>query len=152
MACMYSMLHLQYVQSLPLILMCPSSLLPSILTPLPPPHPTPSSSPHSLLLTPLPPPHSTPSSSPTPSSSLHSLLLTPLPPPHSTPSSSLHSLLLNPFCSMHSSTSGSLFLPCRAVWLSGGVDGSWYDHINSTVPHRNCSVDCNLFLLSWGQI
>ena len=81
-----------------------------------------------------------------------SLLLTPLPPPHSTPSSSLHFILLTPFCSMHSFTSGSLFLPCRAVWLSGGVDDSWYDHINSTVPHRYCSADCNLLLLSWEQI
>ena len=125
-ACMYNMLYLHMVEYLEL-----------------------ATHPHvSLLLTPLHPPHPTPSSSP---SSPHSLLLTPLP-PHPTPSSSLHSLLLTPFCSMHSSTSGSLFLPCRAVWLSGGVDDSWYDHINSTVPHRYCSADCNLFLLSWEQI
>ena len=63
-----------------------------------------------------------------------------------------HSLLLTLFRNMHSSTSGPLFLPCRAVWLSCGVDDSWCDHINSTVPHRYCSADCNLLLLSWEQL
>ena len=95
-----------------------------LLTPLHPPHPIPSSSPHSLLLTPLPPPHPTPSSSP------HSLLLTPLHPPHPTPSSSLHSILLTPLPPPHSTPSSSLHsvacIPLHLVPYSSpaGLSGS----------------------------